>query len=135
MSKTKKDANGKPLPLVPFFQRGNYLPVREETQYKAVKIVQGKIPTDINGTFIKNGPNPLIDDAETLRSHWFSGDGMLHAFCIDDGQLYYCNRYIQTDKYKLEKKTGRRETANLQDFTEIGVMLAPLEQLEKFIGY
>lgn len=58
MSKTKKDEEGNPLPLVPFFLRGNYAPVEHEASYKVLNIVEGKVPTDINGTFLKNGSNP-----------------------------------------------------------------------------
>lgn len=56
LSDTKKDKDGRPLPLVPFFLKGNFKPVLKESQYKVTKIV-GQIPKDINGTFIKNGPN------------------------------------------------------------------------------
>ncbi len=37
----------------------------------------------------------------------FDGDGMLHAVRIKDGKASYSNAYVQTSKYKQEKKAGR----------------------------
>ena len=57
LSKTKKDKDGRPLPLVPFFLKGNFKPMLVESAYKVVDITEGKVPNDISGTFLKNGPN------------------------------------------------------------------------------
>ena len=80
-----KDKNGNPLPAVPFFFRGNFAPTSHEVSYKVLNISEGDIPLDINGTFLRNGPNIRTDDSDTMRSHWFAGDGMLHAVCINHG--------------------------------------------------
>lgn len=37
----------------------------------------------------------------------FDGDGMLHAVRIKDGKAAYSNAYVQTSKFKQEKKAGR----------------------------
>lgn len=37
----------------------------------------------------------------------FDGDGMLHAVRIKGGKAAYSNAYVQTSKYKQEKKAGR----------------------------
>lgn len=84
-SENKKDKNGNPLPVVPFFFRGNFAPTNDEVSYKILNISEGKIPSDLNGTFLRNGPNIRTDDSDTKRSHWFAGDGMLHAVCINHG--------------------------------------------------
>ena len=31
---------------------------------------------------------------------------MVHAIRIKNGQIYYCNRYLQTPRYKVEKAAG-----------------------------
>ena len=82
--------------------RGNFAPVKDEIQYPADNIVEGKLPTDINGTFLKNGPNPALETL-TNRAHWFGGSGMIHAFQLHDGKLSYCNRFTQTNKFVQEK--------------------------------
>ena len=57
LSETKKDKDGRPLPLVPFFYKGNFKPILTESAYKVVDIAEGKVPNDIRGTLLKNGPN------------------------------------------------------------------------------
>jgi carotenoid cleavage dioxygenase-like enzyme len=44
--------------------------------------LHGTLPESLRGTLVRNGPNPRVPDA---KAHWFSGDGMLHAFHIADG--------------------------------------------------
>lgn len=98
--------NGIEEPLVPFCDRGNFAPVKHEIQYKVENIIYGKVPTDLNGSYVKNGPNQYIENTDIERSHWFGGDSMLHAFCLKDGVLLYCNRFTKTNKHISEKKTG-----------------------------
>jgi carotenoid cleavage dioxygenase-like enzyme len=50
------------------------------------------VPQDLNGVYIKNGPNNLFP-SKTGRHQWFEGDGMLHAFRLKKGELWYCNRF------------------------------------------
>lgn len=102
-AKAKKTA--KVIDFVPFFRKGNYLPVKKETQYKVEKFSFGAVPKDISGTYLKNGPNSIIDD---VKAHWFDGDGMIHAFNFKDGELLYCNRWTQTEKCKNDQKTGKK---------------------------
>lgn len=85
MSKDRKDKDGNPLEVVPFFLRGNFAPVDQEVSYKILNITEGDVPRDINGTFLRNGPNLRTDDSDTKRSHWFAGDSMIHAVCIKNG--------------------------------------------------
>ena len=46
--------------------------------------LQGAIPDGLCGILVRDGRNPVIPDP---RAHWFVGDGMLHAFRIQDGQV------------------------------------------------
>ena len=39
--------------------KGNFKPIADEDLYELVDIKQGKVPTDINGVYLRNGPNPL----------------------------------------------------------------------------
>jgi len=122
----------KKIDFVPFFRKGNYLPVLKESQYKVDKFSIGTVPKDISGTYLKNGPNPVIDDP---KSHWFDGDGMIHAFNFKDGELFYCNRWTQTERCKFTQKTGKRFMLNLGDARGFAVLQQPLEQLEIKTGY
>jgi len=66
------------------FHKGNFAPVKTELSYDAREIVSGKVPTDINGVFLRNGTNPMLLP-KTGNQHWFDGDGMIHACEIKDG--------------------------------------------------
>ena len=67
-------------------------------------IVEGEVPEDLYGTFFRNGPNPQF--APRGDHHWFSGDGMVHAFHIENGRVSYKNRYVNTVKFKAEGNVG-----------------------------
>ena len=57
LSEMKKYKDGRPMPLVPFFLKGNFKPIQIESAYKVVNVIEGKVPKDIRGTFLKNGAN------------------------------------------------------------------------------
>jgi carotenoid cleavage dioxygenase-like enzyme len=58
--------------------------VKEEKSYEVIEVVEGAVPTDINGVYLRNGPNPKFMPS-TNRNHWFDGDSMIHAFRIKNG--------------------------------------------------
>ena len=82
---------------------GNFAPVRTEDDF--VLEVVGEIPAALRGAFYRNGPNPQFDPRGEY--HWFGGDGMIHGFFVDDGQVTYRNRYVRTPKYVAENAAGR----------------------------
>jgi len=73
----------------------NFGPIKTEQSYAVSKVTGGKIPTDINGIYLRNGPDPkYLPDNQS--HHWFDGDAMVHAMRIKDGELYYCNRWLES---------------------------------------
>ena len=46
--------------------------------------VTGTIPRALDGTFLRNGPNPMF--APKGRYHLFDGDGMVHGLTLGDGK-------------------------------------------------
>jgi carotenoid cleavage dioxygenase-like enzyme len=84
---------------------GNFAPVGSEDDFADLKIV-GEMPKALRGAFYRNGPNPQFAPRDPDH-HWFSGDGMLHAFFVEDGKVSYKNRYMHTPKYTLEHAAGR----------------------------
>ena len=77
-----------------FFRRGNYAPVVDElTEYDLP--VDGAIPPELDGWYLRNGPNPRQETA-----HWFIGDGMIHGVRVQDGAAkWYRNRWVRTDSF------------------------------------
>ena len=86
------------------FLRGNFAPLRVECDAPDL-VVKGELPRDLNGTLLRNGPNPAFPPRD--QYHMFSGDGMVHAFRIDHGSVSYRNRWIHTDKLVRERAAGR----------------------------
>jgi Retinal pigment epithelial membrane protein len=80
------------------FLQGNYAPVVDE--HRAVRldeVVEGAIPPELNGIFMRNGPNPL--PGQTSKPyHWFDGHGMIHSVRIKNGKASYTNNYIPTPR-------------------------------------
>ena len=68
-------------------------------------VIEGQIPKELNGSFYRNGPNP----STRLRGHyhWFAGDGMVHAFHLEDGRVSYRNRWVRTIKWEKEREAGQ----------------------------
>jgi carotenoid cleavage dioxygenase len=86
---------------------GNLEPVQKEVS-GALELLLGRLPDDLDGWFIRTGPNPINDNFGNPRYHEFDGDGMLHATNIEKGgRATYKNRYVQTKKLKLEQEKGR----------------------------
>ncbi|HWU79965.1 MAG TPA: carotenoid oxygenase family protein, partial [Caulobacter sp.] len=86
------------------FLSGNFAPVRSEDDFDLV--VEGALPAGLNGTLYRNGPNPQFDPRDD-NYHWFVGDGMLHAFTVADGKVSYRNRWVRTNKWRLENTAGQ----------------------------
>jgi carotenoid cleavage dioxygenase-like enzyme len=77
---------------VPFHLRGSYAPVTSEVEAFDLP-VQGQLPDGLNGTYLRNGPNPMSGRSP----HWFAGDGMLHGLRVRDGRAeWYRNRWVRT---------------------------------------
>lgn len=82
---------------------GNYAPVDTEITAADLEVI-GEVPRDLDGMYVRNGPNPKYQPLG--RYHWFDGDGMLHAVRIKDGQVSYRNRFIRTEGYEREAHAG-----------------------------
>jgi carotenoid cleavage dioxygenase-like enzyme len=84
-------------------ERTNRPPIPFESDAPFLK-VQGELPRELNGTLYRNGPNPQFD---APGAHWFVGDGMLHAFHLENGRASYRNRWVRTPKWQAEHDAGR----------------------------
>jgi len=67
--------------------------------------VEGELPEDLHGTYVRNGPNALL--APSNLYHWFDGDGMVHAVHFEGGRADYRNRFIQTTGLLSEASAGK----------------------------
>jgi carotenoid cleavage dioxygenase-like enzyme len=83
---------------------GVYAPVTEEIAAADLTVV-GEIPRDLNGVYLRNGPNRRF--AAAGRYHWFDGDGMVHAVHFEDGTARYRNRYVRTEALHRESEAAK----------------------------
>ncbi len=85
----------KPLTEPHPFLSGTNAPVAEERTFSNLE-VKGSIPTELDGRYLRIGPNP-IGKPHAPSYHWFVGDGMVHGVRLKDGQaLWYRNRWVRT---------------------------------------
>lgn len=85
-------------PPVKFWQQGNFRPVTEEVTATELG-VEGSIPPELNGLYVRNGTNA----SSGISEHFFGGDGMLHGIRLEGGKaLWYRNRYVNTPVYRKE---------------------------------
>lgn len=58
--------------------------------------VEGRIPPELDGRYVRIGPNPAKPDPRLY--HFFTGDGMLHGIRISGGRAHwYRNRWIRSE--------------------------------------
>ena len=76
----------------PWHLRGNWAPVQDEI-VETELLVEGAIPPQLEGVYIRTGPNPKSGSSP----HWFMGDGMVHGVRLSQGNAeWYRNRFVQT---------------------------------------
>lgn len=86
---------------------GNLAPVQEELTATDLAVT-GSIPRDLDGRYLRIGPNPIAATDPT-RYHWFLGDGMVHGLRLRDGRAaWYRNRYVRSSRVAAELGEPRR---------------------------
>jgi carotenoid cleavage dioxygenase len=82
------------VPVANPYLEGNFAPVAEEVTVADLP-VEGALPEQLNGRYLRNGPNPL-GAVEPATYHWFTGEGMIHGIRLDSGKArWYRNRYVR----------------------------------------
>jgi len=76
------------------FLQGPFAPVTDEVTAFDLPVT-GRIPAELNGRYLRNGPNPLgLDDP---GYHWFVGAGMVHGVRLGGGRAeWYRNRWVRS---------------------------------------
>ncbi len=83
-------ARDAPHPLL----TGLHRPMAEELTLGELE-VEGAIPPELDGRYVRIGPNPAKPDPRVY--HFFTGDGMLHGIRIAGGRAHwYRNRWIRS---------------------------------------
>jgi 8'-apo-carotenoid 13,14-cleaving dioxygenase len=89
-SRMKAPADGNP------YLQGIHKPMTGEVTLNDLAVA-GSIPPELNGRYLRNGPNPVRPPQEAAY-HWFLGDAMLHGLRLKDGKaLWYRNRWVRSN--------------------------------------
>lgn len=93
------------FPATPNFT-GFFAPSGVEAEVHALTVIDGEVPPDLDGSFYRVAPDPQFpplagDDI------WFNGDGMVTRFRFKDGEVSLRQRWVHTDKFRLEREAGR----------------------------
>jgi len=89
-NKSRLPPRDAPHPLL----TGIHEPMTEELTLTDLD-VEGIIPPELDGRYVRIGPNPA--DADPRSYHFFTGDGMLHGIRLQDGRArWYRNRWIRS---------------------------------------
>jgi carotenoid cleavage dioxygenase-like enzyme len=84
---------------------GVFAPVDEEIDAADLPVV-GKVPEDLRGVYLRNGPNPKFPPLGSY-TYPLDGDGMIHGVWLADGRARYRNRYVLTKGLQAEIRAGR----------------------------
>ena len=103
------------------YLNGAWTPLHEEVDATDLQVLEGTIPTDIDGVYVRNTENPVHQALG--RYHPFDGDGMVHVIDFKDGHANYRNRFVRTRGFEAEQEAGQSLWGGLMDGA--GVSLRP----------
>jgi carotenoid cleavage dioxygenase len=86
------------------YRTGPWRPQTSEWNADDLEVVQGEIPADLDGVYLRNTENP-VHPAKKFY-HPFDGDGMIHVVGFRDGRAFYRNRFVRTDGLRAETESG-----------------------------
>ncbi len=84
---------------------GVFEPVQTEIFAEDLEVVQGEIPRDLDGSYLRNGPNPRFTPLGAYV-YPMEGDGMIHALSLQNGKASYRNAYVRTPMLDIEEAAG-----------------------------
>jgi carotenoid cleavage dioxygenase-like enzyme len=86
------------------YRTGPWRPQTTEWDADNLIVVEGEVPLDLDGVYLRNTENPLHPALKAY--HPFDGDGMLHVVGFRDGKAFYRNRFVRTDGFLAENEAG-----------------------------
>lgn len=96
--------------------RGALTPTTEEVTAHDLPVT-GRLPAELNGRYLRNGPNPM--DNEDPNLHLFLGEGMVHGVRLREGRAeWYRNRWVRSAPVAeaLGERPRVQAEVNLADF-------------------
>lgn len=95
------------------YLNGAWTPLFEEVNAENLDVIEGAIPHDIDGVYVRNTENQV--HTPLGRHHPFDGDGMVHRISFAGGRASYRNRFVRTRCFAAEQEAGEPLWAGLAD--------------------
>src|SRR5690349_14090948 len=95
------------------YRTGPWRPQNTEWDAEDLTAVEGEIPSDLDGVYLRNSENPLHPALKFY--HPFDGDAMIHVVGFRDGKAFYRNRFVRTEGLLAENEAGRPLWAGLAE--------------------
>jgi carotenoid cleavage dioxygenase-like enzyme len=84
------------------YLNGAWTPQREEFTATDLDVIEGAIPADLDGVYLRNTQNPVHNPLGFY--HPFDGDGMIHQIEFVGGKASYRNRFVRTRGFQAEQE-------------------------------
>ena len=81
---------------------GPWAPLHAEFTATDLEVIEGAIPDDLDGLYIRNTQNPVHQPLGFY--HPFDGDSMLHQIDFHGGKASYRNRWVRTRGFQAEQE-------------------------------
>ncbi len=81
-------------------------PMRVESDAVAMEVMHGEVPRELNGAWLRCGPDrqyPPRDGDDVF----IDGEGQIHRFLIEDGQVHYRSRWVRTARFVAQEQARR----------------------------
>lgn len=98
------------------YRTGPWRPQTTEWKADDLTVVEGEIPTDLDGVYLRNTENPLHPAIKNY--HPFDGDSMIHVVGFRDGKAFYRNRFVRTDGLLAENEAGHALWAGMMEMPD-----------------
>jgi carotenoid cleavage dioxygenase len=95
------------------YLNGAWTPQHAEVTATDLNVIEGRIPDDIDGIYLRNTENQLHQPLG--RYHPFDGDGMIHQIDFSGGKASYRNRFVRTRCFQAEQDAGESLWGGLMD--------------------
>jgi carotenoid cleavage dioxygenase-like enzyme len=95
------------------YLNGAWTPQMEEVNADQLDVIEGAIPTDIDGVYLRNTENQVHQPLG--RFHPFDGDGMICQIDFQGGRARYRNRFVRTRCFEAEQEAGASLWGGLAD--------------------
>jgi carotenoid cleavage dioxygenase-like enzyme len=86
------------------YRSGAWQPNLAEWDATDLQVIEGEIPTDLEGVYLRNTENPVHPSIGMY--HPFDGDGMIHQLHLAAGKASYRNRFIRTAGFLAEQEAA-----------------------------